>query len=221
MNENVKRLLDKKIEAKENGTAIRTSVVRICYPQLFKPRGFEGSIPKYSVLLLIPKEDKNTMQALKSAHDKLVADTFSKNFKAKNPLIKDGDSEEFEHSLFNGYYVLRASSVRQPELVRMKNGNTIPLKEHEIKGGDWVIASISLFAYNQQANKGVSAWLNNLLLVAKDDAIGSTCQTAREDFEDLGKMEELSLDDEVNDLDDLIKSVPTKENKSEHFDDLF
>ena len=43
--------------AKVNGTKVITGKVRLSYANLLEPKGFEGQEPKYSVVLLIPKDD--------------------------------------------------------------------------------------------------------------------------------------------------------------------
>ena len=41
-----------------DGTKVITSKVRFSYLHVFEPQGINGSEPKYSVSLIIPKNDK-------------------------------------------------------------------------------------------------------------------------------------------------------------------
>ena len=204
MNATVEKLLAKNIAPVVNGDMIRTGLVRIVYPKLFKPESFEGSEPKYSVLLMIPKTDKATMDAIKQVHGELVKSKFGSNFKSKNPLIKDGDESEFAD--LHGYYLMRVSSKRKPDVVKSQGGTIVALTEDEIKGGDWAIVSLRLYAYDKAMNKGISAGLNNLLLVARDEALGGGSTSASDDFGDISaiaSLEEEQLDTNTNNLDDV------------------
>lgn len=192
MNATVEKLLAKNIAPVVNGDMIRTGLVRIVYPKLFKPESFENSEPKYSVLLMIPKTDKVTMNAIKQVHGELVKSKFGSNFKSKNPLIKDGDESEFAD--LHGYYLMRASSKRKPDVVKSQGGAFVALTEDEIKGGDWAIVSLRLYAYDKAMNKGISAGLNNLLLVARDEALGGGSTSAADDFGDISAVAELEDD---------------------------
>ena len=49
-------------------TKVITGTVRLSYVNVFKPKAInEGQDPKYSVCLLIPKEDKATLKKIRDA----------------------------------------------------------------------------------------------------------------------------------------------------------
>ena len=60
----------KKISAVLKGdTKVVTGVVRLSYAHIFEPKGINGGDPKYSISLIIPKEDKQMIKVLEQAID--------------------------------------------------------------------------------------------------------------------------------------------------------
>ncbi|WP_242846833.1 ssDNA-binding protein, partial [Clostridium sporogenes] len=55
------------IKAKRTGTKVTTGKVRLSYAHLFEPHAIEGNEPKYSVSVIIPKTDTETLKAIKEA----------------------------------------------------------------------------------------------------------------------------------------------------------
>ena len=49
---------------KMNSTKVVTGVVRLSYANVWEPASINGSNPKYSVSLIIPKSDKQTIDAI-------------------------------------------------------------------------------------------------------------------------------------------------------------
>ena len=47
-----------------------TNEVRFSYTHLWEPQAINGSEPKYSVSLIIPKKDTETIKAIKEAIDR-------------------------------------------------------------------------------------------------------------------------------------------------------
>ena len=54
---------------KTNSTKVVTGVVRLSYANVWEPASINGSNPKYSVSLIIPKDDKETVEKI---HQKLL-----------------------------------------------------------------------------------------------------------------------------------------------------
>ena len=52
---------------KMNSTKVVTGVVRLSYANVWEPASINGSNPKYSVSLIIPKSDKQTLDAIDEA----------------------------------------------------------------------------------------------------------------------------------------------------------
>ena len=52
---------------KTNSTKVVTGVVRLSYANVWEPASINGSNPKYSVSLIIPKSDRKTLDAINAA----------------------------------------------------------------------------------------------------------------------------------------------------------
>ena len=59
---------------KTNSTKVVTGVVRLSYEHVWEPASVNGSNPKYSVSLIIPKSDTKTIAAINQAIDNAIRD---------------------------------------------------------------------------------------------------------------------------------------------------
>lgn len=151
-------------------TKMNTGVCRASYLTVITPRSAPGSSDeKYSVSLLIPKTDTDTLKKIKEAMQNAKDnDAQGKNClrgvnNPKNPL-HDGDGEKPNGGEYGpeakGHYVLNATSKNKPGLV---DKNLIILADpSEWYSGIYVRANINFFPYNSNGNKGVACGLNHL-----------------------------------------------------------
>lgn len=164
-----------------NSTKVVTGKVRFCYEHVFEPTAMnDGDTPKYSVCILIPKDDEKTLNAIKKAIENaktagksIISD---KNGKIPSTLkipLRDGDEERSDDPAFEGMMFINANSNRKPAIVD-KDLNAIMSKE-EFYSGCYGRASINFYAYNVQS-KGIAAGLNNLQKLADGEPLtgGST-----------------------------------------------
>lgn len=56
---------------KTNNTKVVTGIVRLSYEHVWEPASINGSNPKYSVSLIIPKDDVKTMRFWNSHRDEV------------------------------------------------------------------------------------------------------------------------------------------------------
>ena len=63
---------------KTNSTKVVTGVVRLSYEHVWEPASVNGSNPKYSVSLIIPKSDAKTIAAINQAIDNAIRDGAAK-----------------------------------------------------------------------------------------------------------------------------------------------
>jgi hypothetical protein len=176
--------------AKDAGTKVITGKVRLSYANLFKPRAQEaGQEPKYSVCVLIPKSDKETVAKVKAAIDAAKekgADQWGGKVPAglKMPL-RDGDTER-DSPEYKGHWFVNANSKQKPGVVgteRDMEGKLIPLDEADVYSGCYGRVALNFFPYNQKGNKGVGAGLQNVQKVADGEALSGRSQ-ASDDFSD-------------------------------------
>ena len=55
--------------AKQNNTKVVTGIVRLSYANVWEPKSINGGDPKYSCSIIIPKSDKETVDAINAAID--------------------------------------------------------------------------------------------------------------------------------------------------------
>ena len=170
-------------------TKVITGKVRFSYVNIFKSRAFQaGQDAKYSVCLLIPKEDKATIKKIKAAIDAAVQDGISSKWGGKKPAnlkqpLRDGDAERADEAPeYEGMYFLNCNSTQKPGIVD-KDLNEI-LDPDEVYSGCWGRASINLFPFNTNGNKGVACGLGNIQKVRDGEPLGGRTNASAE-FETL------------------------------------
>ena len=147
-------------------TKVITGKVRFSYVNIFKSRAFQaGQDAKYSVCLLIPKEDKATIKKIKAAIDAAVQDGISSKWGGKKPAnlklpLRDGDVDRPEDPAYADSYFINATSQEQPGVVDRKRVKiTDPLA---IYSGCYIRASINIYPFNANGNRGIAAGLSNI-----------------------------------------------------------
>ena len=142
---------------------------RWSYANVWEPKSINGGTPKYSVSLIIPKSDKVTVEKIKKAIQAAYEEGQSKlkgNGKSvpslsviKTPL-RDGDLERPDDEAYANSYFINANSATAPGIVDADR-NTI-IDRSEVYSGVYGRASINLYAFNSNGNKGIACGLNNL-----------------------------------------------------------
>jgi hypothetical protein len=172
------------IKAKLNDTKVITGKVRFSYLHVFEPQGINGSEPKYSVSLIISKDDKDTVAAVEKAVDNAKTAGISK-FGGKIPTslktpLRDGDEDRPDDENYANCYFVNASCKTKPGLV-YKNGNNIE-DELDLYSGCYGLASITFYAFNTNGNKGIACGLNHLMKLEDGESLGGRV-SAEKDFE--------------------------------------
>lgn len=168
-------------------TKVITGKVRLSYAHLFKPVAVDDSQePKYSVCLLIPKSDKQTLKKIKAAVEAAKqAGTSKWGGKIPNNLkmpLRDGDEERSDQEAYAGHYFLNANSKQAPGIV---DKSLQPIMDsNEVYSGCYARASINFFAYNTAGNKGIACGLNNIQKLEDGDYLGGRSR-AEDDFDAL------------------------------------
>ena len=174
-----------------NPTRVITGVkTRWSYANVWEPKSINGGAPKYSVSLIIPKSHTKTVTALKNAIQAAYDEGQSKlkgSSKSvpslssiKNPL-RDGDLERSDDEAYKDSYFINANSATAPGIV---DAARQPILEHsEVYSGVYGRASINLYAFNSNGNKGIACGLNNLQKISDGEPLGGKTR-AEDDFAD-------------------------------------
>ena len=143
-----------------------------------------GGEPRFSVSVLIPKTDKETLNAISRAVDAAIEDGVSK-FGGKKPNkaalklpLRDGDLER-EDEAYKGHYFINANSKTAPQIVD-KAVKPI-LDREEVYSGCYGRVSLNFYAFNSNGNKGVACGLGNIQKIKDGESLGNRT-TAAEDF---------------------------------------
>lgn len=177
-------------------TRVVTGKVRLSYAHLFEKHAISpGDDPKYSVMLLIPKRDKKTLEALRAAEAEAAEAGKTTKFGGKIPsnlatIIRDGDDPEFEDfEERHGHYFMNVSSNRKPGVV---DQDTQPvLDATEVYSGCYARVSVTAFPYTYGNKKGISFGLNNVQKVADGEAFGGSGIKAEDEFSAVDDDEDL------------------------------
>lgn len=174
-----------------NPTKVITGVkTRWSYANVWQAKSINGGMPKYSVSLIIPKNDTKTVTAVKNAIQAAYEEGQSKlkgNSKSvpaltaiKTPL-RDGDAERPDDEAYKDSYFINANSATAPGIVDAARN---PIIEHsEIYSGVYGRASINFYAFNSNGNKGIACGLNNLQKISDGEPLGGKTR-AEDDFAD-------------------------------------
>jgi hypothetical protein len=168
-------------------TKVVTGKVRFSYVNIFKSRSFQqGQDAKFSICLLIPKEDKATIKKIRAAIEEAVQEGIGSKWGGKKPAnlklpLRDGDDERADEAPeYEGMFFLNANSTQKPGIVD-RDLNEI-LDPDEVYSGCWGRASINFFPYNSNGNKGVGVGLNNIQKLKDDERLGGARASAEDDF---------------------------------------
>ena len=173
-----------------NPTKVITGpATRWSYANVWDPKSINGGAPKYSVSLIIPKSDTKTMEKIQAAIQAAYEEGQSKlkgNGKTvpalsvlKTPL-RDGDMERPDDPAYADCYFINANSATAPGIV---DADRNPIMERsEVYSGAYGRASINLYAFNSNGNKGIACGLNNLQKIRDGEPLGGKSR-AEDDFE--------------------------------------
>ena len=172
------------IKASRKGTKVVTGEVRLSYAHIWEPSAIEGNDPKYSVSVIVSKNDKETLRAIKEAVEE-AKETGKGKWNGKIPAVlktplRDGDVERPDDEAYAGCYFFNASSKNKPGIV---DENVQPiLDQSEVYSGCYARVSVNFYAYNANGNKGVAAGLGNIQKIKDGDSLGGATR-AEDDFE--------------------------------------
>ena len=164
---------------------------RWAYCNVWEPKQpLNGGRPKYSVKLIIPKDDTKTMKAVNDAIEaayyegknrlKIDADIVPFEDGMKYP-VTDGDTPGLRNAQdYAGCWLINANSDIAPQIV---DAHMRPVIEHSrVYSGVYGRASISFYAYNKGGGKrGIACCLHNLQLIKAGEPLG-TRSDAQHDF---------------------------------------
>lgn len=177
-----------KVQQLINRTKVITSKrTRFSYANLWDAKSINGGPAKYSVSLVIPKDDP-CIEKIKAAIQAAYEEGESKlkgNGKSvpalsaiKTPL-RDGDLERPDDPAYAGCYFVNANSTTAPGIVDAACNPII--ERSEVYSGIYGRASINFYAFNSSGNRGIACGLNNVQKISDGEPLGGKSR-AEDDF---------------------------------------
>jgi len=161
---------------------------RWSYVNAWEAKSVNGGAPKFSVSLIIPKSDTKTVAKIKAAIEAAYQEGQAKlkgNGKTVPPLaaiktpLRDGDVERPDDPAYANAYFINANSSTAPGIVDADRNPV--LTRSQVYSGVYGRASINLYAFNSNGNKGIACGLNNLQLIRAGEPLGGKA-SAESDF---------------------------------------
>ena len=159
--------------------------VRFSYANVHHPVSVNGSDLKYSVSIIIPKSDKQTIKKIKDAIAKATQEDKDK-FGGKIPTnlktpLRDGDVDREDDETYADAYFINANSKVKPGIVD-EDLNPI-IEPSEFYSGCYGRVSLTFYGFNVNGNKGVAAGLQNIMKTSDGEPLGGRT-SAEDDFGD-------------------------------------
>lgn len=169
----------------QNPYKVTTGKCRLCYTKNVLTPDEDGS---YSLMILIPKTDTVTINALKNSIEKFKKDPkaeakWGSKFLAnmRTPL-RDGDTErDLEKGPeFKDHYFVNANTYTKPGVVDARMQEII--NPSDIYSGCYGRVSVVPAAYNTDGNRGIKLYLNNVQKIAEGERLGGGGSNVNDDF---------------------------------------
>jgi hypothetical protein len=173
-------------------------VSRVVYPAgLFEKQAVKGTDgePKYNAFIIIPKSDEAKVKQVTDEYMKAFEELRGKGFTGKTPkainpknnCFLDGDEHADEkdgREAFRGYHIIKVASKNfRPIVTDMSkriilNGIPYPgvgvenISDETLNDGDYVIANISFWTYNEKQFQGIGANVHAIAKYGDGERIG-------------------------------------------------
>ena len=147
---------------------------RLSYANVWEPQSINGSEPKYSVSVIIPKSDKATIQKIQQAVEQAKQEAISK-FGGKIPAnlklpLRDGDIDRPDDEAYANSYFINCNSKQKPQVVDQQVQPI--LDQTEVYSGCYGRVSVTFYGFNSNGNRGVAAGLGNIQKLKDGEPLG-------------------------------------------------
>ena len=142
-------------------TVVTGMDTKLSYCYIYEKTSINGGAEKYSCSVLIPKDDKVTLDAIKKAIDYVIKNNDKFSAKERSTLnlpLHDGDQKGDES--YAGYYYLNAKSDVKPTLFD-QNAKVVTDTE-TFYSGCYARVILLFYAYSKGGNKGIGVGLGDM-----------------------------------------------------------
>lgn len=163
---------------------------------------------KYGMKVLVPKKNKKLLKKIDAAIKEAAIKKFGKDVKMgklklpmRDPEVEEEDGKEYEGMMF---FNSGAGDKKAPGIAIKRDGRSCPADQDDIDeycySGAFFMVSINFYGFDTDGNKGVAAWLNNIMIGKHGERIDGTIE-ASDEFEDYA--DDFDDEDDDDDFDDL------------------
>ena len=174
-------------------TKVITGKCRASFVHIFEPQSINGSDPKYSISLIIPKSDTATLGKIQAAIAEAKENGVASKWSGKMPPnlklpLRDGDVDRPDDAAYTDSYFINATSLERPGIVDRKR---VPITDPlVVYSGCYVRASVNFFPFNTNGSRGIACGLANIQFWADGEPLNGRVR-AEDEFD--------ALDDEDDD----------------------
>lgn len=195
--------------ANEQSTKMVTGRVRLSYANVWEAKPDDYGNLWFSTAILIPKEDKATLNKYKTIIEALKEQAKAK-YGGKLPKdfhtpLRDGDEEADEKGeAYLGHYFFNAKSKNKPGIAKpvgKDSGGKTKFQEitdtTDVYSGCYAKVSVNFYLFDAKGNKGIAVGLNNIVKVQDGEPLGGGRAGVDSDFadEDFDDTVDISDDD--------------------------
>lgn len=192
-------------------------LIRFSFAEVLKPtHNDDNDRDEYSVMLLIPKSDKQSLRIIRNEIEKFKEDIYGKNAPRNLQLpLKDGDEyyssntgEQDKNRL--GCYYMTSKTLFAPDVKKLVAGKLVDAKdENDFYSGCYGIASVNFYNYDTKGKKGISCGLSSVCKIKDGERLGGGRADAEKEFSefnlsdfdvDQDDYDEEAIDIETDDL---------------------
>jgi hypothetical protein len=181
-------------------TKLTTKLARLSYAALFEPKeGPNGGKAKYSVSVIIPKSDTETLDKIKAAIAAAEKEGIAGKWEGKKPKVykdlplRDGDDTDDE--AYANCYFINAKNDKKPVIVGMDRDEKGNFKEitdpDQVYSGCYGRVNVTAYHFNANGNKGIAWSLNSVQKMKDGEPLGAGRSKPEDDF-----AEEIEIDED-------------------------
>lgn len=186
-------------------------LIRFSFAEVLKPtHNDEKDKDEYSVMFLIPKSDKETLNAINRAVEAFKKEVYGNKIPGNlfNPL-QDGDEyyssttgEQDKNRL--GCYYMSAKTCFPPQVKKLVGKKMVDAKtEDDFYSGCYGIASVNFFDWANMGKRGISAGLSSVCKIKDGERLGGSRADAEKEFAALNFDEFAADQDDFDEADTL------------------
>ena len=184
-------------------TRVLTGAIRSSFLYVFEAREDMGGKLKYSLEVLQPKSDKQTMEDVNRAIKNAITEKWGNKPPANLYIpVRDGDiggptglggkDVQVGDEPYKDHFFYTASNTKNVTV--LDSGRRPIINESDVKSGDYFHASLNFYGYEAKndkgviVKKGVGVSLRGLMFIKKGEALGS-------DFDASGDFDSIEASD--------------------------